>query len=326
MKKVIAPLLCVPFLLLSACTDKTDETEKSVTHQESKEFKPETVKIDKDSELNIVPLYAPYQTYLKTSLKADTSEMDIKNYAKHVLGYIDEIGEKQNFDTTSLKTFFMLQSTAYEKDLLDQTNELIKQHDEIKSIITKNYIASHEALPKKKATIFIAPSNPEFWSMTDPLAGVSGAAFQDSIIIQLNPNFDKEVLAYTIAHEYHHLVLKDTPDLSTIDTSLDSVIFEGKADAFADRIVTNVSPPWNVPMDDTTKKHVARLIQNGEANYQDVAIGNEQKNIPIWSRYSLGRDILSHHLKAHPDLSIKKWTYEENEDILEGYKYQKLIE
>ena len=79
MKKVIAPLLCIPFLLLASCTD---ETEKTVTHSESKEFKPETVKIGKDSELNIVPLYAPYQNYLKASLKADTSEMDVKNYAK----------------------------------------------------------------------------------------------------------------------------------------------------------------------------------------------------------------------------------------------------
>lgn len=323
MKKVIAPLLCIPFLLLAACTD---ETEKAVTHSESKEFKLETVKIGEDGELNIVPLYAPYQTYLKASLKADTSETDSKNYAEYVLRYIDKIGEKENFDPTTLETFFMLKATAYEQDMLNQTNELMKQHDEIKDIITKNYSASYEALPKKKATIFIAPSNPEFWSMTDPLAGVSGAAFQDSIIIQLNPNFDKEVLSYTIAHEYHHLVLNDTPELSRIDTSLDSVIFEGKADAFADQIVTDVSPPWNIPMDDTTKKHVARLIQNGEATYQDVAIGNEQKDIPIWSRYSLGRDILSHHLKINPDLSIKKWTYEENHAILNGYKYQKLLE
>ena len=323
MKKVIAPLLCIPFLLLAACTD---EAEKAVTHSESKEFKPETVKIGEDGELNIVPLYAPYQTYLKASLKADTSETDTKNYAEYVLRYIDKIGEKENFDPTTLETFFMLKATAYEQDLLNQTNELMKQHDEIKDIITKNYSASYDALPKKKATIFIAPSNPEFWSMTDPLAGVSGAAFQDSIIIQLNPNFDKEVLAYTIAHEYHHLVLNDTPELSRIDTSLDSVIFEGKADAFADQIVTDVSPPWNIPMDDTTKKHVARLIGNGEADYQEITMGNTEKDIPLWSRYSLGRDILTHHLKANPDLAIKTWTYEENHAILKGYKYQKLIE
>lgn len=322
LKKVIVPLLCVPFLLLSACSD---EKEKAVTHEESAAFKPETIKIGKDSKLTIVPLYTPYQTYLKASLKKDDSAMDVKNYAKYVLGYIDKIGEQENFNTNSLKSFFLLQSTINEQDLLDRTNELAKRHDEIKEIITNSYIASHKVLPKKNSTIFIAPSNPEFWSMIDPLEGVGGAAFKDSILFNLNPDFNQDVLAYTVAHEYHHLVLNDTPELSSIDTSLDSVIFEGKADAFADRIIKDVKPPWDKPIDEAAKKHVARLIGNGEADYQEITMGNTEKDIPLWSRYSLGRDILTHHLKANPDLAVKAWTYEENDDILKGYKYQDLL-
>jgi len=147
LKKVIAPLVCIPFLLLAACTD---EAEKAVTHSESKEFKPETVKINKDSELNIVPLYTPYQNYLKASLKENDPEMDKKNYAKSVLGYIGEIGEKENFDTTSLKGYFLLKSTIYEQELVDRTNELMKHHDEIKDIIIKNYTAANKVLPMKK--------------------------------------------------------------------------------------------------------------------------------------------------------------------------------
>ncbi|WP_214850219.1 DUF2268 domain-containing putative Zn-dependent protease [Exiguobacterium sp. s193] len=322
MKKVIVPLLCVPFLLLSACSD---EKEKAVTHSESKEFKPETVKIGKDSELNIVPLYTPYQTYLKASLKADTSEMDVKNYAKYVLGYIDEIGKKENFDTTSLKGYFMLQSTAYEQELVDRTNDLMKHHDEIKDIIIKNYTAANKVLPKKKSTIFIAPANSEYFSMSESMKGVFGAAYKDTFILYLDTNFDKNTLAYSIAHEYHHLILHDTPEYK-MNAILDSIITEGKADAFADRVVKDVSTPWNVPMDDKTKKHVASLIESGEATYEEVVGGNHQKDIPQWSNYILGRDVMDHYFKTNPDRSISDWTFANQHDILKGYKYQDLLE
>lgn len=322
MKKVIAPLLCIPFLLLASCTD---ETEKTVTHSESKEFKPETVKIGKDSELNIVPLYAPYQNYLKASLKENDPETDKKNYSKFVLGYIDEIGKKENFDTTSLKGYIMLQSTVYEQELVDRTNELMKHHDEIKDIIIKNYTASNKILPKKKSTIFIAPANSEYSSMSESMKGVFGAAYKDTFILYLDTNFDKNILAYSIAHEYHHLVLHDTPEYK-MNAILDSIITEGKADAFADRVVKGVSTPWNVPMDDKIKKHVVSLIESGEATYEEVVGGNQQKDIPRWSNYILGRDIMDHYFKTNPDRSISEWTFANQHDILKGYKYQDILE
>ncbi|WP_083412279.1 DUF2268 domain-containing protein [Exiguobacterium sp. KRL4] len=322
MKKVIAPLLCIPFLLLAACTG---ETEKTVTHSESKEFKPETVKINKNSELNIVPLYTPYQNYLKASLKENDPEADKKNYAKSVLDYIGEIGEKENFDTTSLKGYFMLQSTFYEQELMDRTNELMKHHDEIKDIIIKNYTAANKVLPKKKSTIFIVPSNSEYSSMSESMNGVFAGAYKDSVILYLDSNFDQDTLAYTVAHEYHHLILQDTPEYK-MNVILDSIITEGKADAFADRVVKGVSPPWNVPMDEKTKKHVASLIESGEATYEEVVGGNHQKDIPQWSNYILGRDIMNHYFKTNPDRSISDWTVADQQDILKGYKYQDILE
>ncbi|WP_404276570.1 DUF2268 domain-containing protein [Exiguobacterium undae] len=322
MKKIIISVLCTPLLLLSACTENKEEAE---AHQKPVEIQPETVKIDRDSELTIVPLYTPYQKYLKASLKTDDPEMDKKNYAKHVLSYIDEIGEQENFSTADLKGNFILQSTSYEQELLNRIDTLIKQHDRIKEIITENYIASHKILPKKKSTIFIVPSNSDFSTMSESMAGVTGATYKDAFVLFLDPTFDKKVLAYTIAHEYHHLILHDIPDFK-ISSVLNSVIVEGKADAFADRIVKGVSPPWDVPMDNTTKKHVAGLVNNYETTFNDFTFGNEQKDIPRWSNYILGRDILNHYLKSNPNLSIKEWTYKDEHEILKDYKYQNILE
>lgn len=75
LKRLIVPIVCIPLLILSAC--KVD--------QSSNQVRAETVEIDQDSELNIVPLYDSYQKYLNASLEASDSEHSKKNYAKYVL-------------------------------------------------------------------------------------------------------------------------------------------------------------------------------------------------------------------------------------------------
>ena len=89
--------------------------------------------------------------------------------------------------------------------------------------------------------------------MSESMKGVFAGAYKDRVILYFDTNFDKNILAYTIAHEYHHLVLHDTAEYK-MNEILDSIITEGKADAFADRVVKGVSPPWNVPMDDKSQE------------------------------------------------------------------------
>ncbi|ASI35230.1 hypothetical protein A0126_16775 (plasmid) [Exiguobacterium sp. N4-1P] len=314
MKKILAPFLCVPLVVLTACSEES----------QSEKFKPESIKINHDSEVNIVPLYSPYQKYLKASLDGDT-EVSKKNYMNYVLSDIDKIGEKEEFDTTSLKGFFMMQSTAYQQALLDRIEALEERQDEIKKIITKNYTAAHKVLPKKKSTIFIVPINSEYTTMTEPMGGVAAGTYKDAVVLYLDEDFDKDALAYTVAHEYHHLILQDRPEYQ-MNKLLDSVIIEGKADAFADRILKDVKAPWDEPMDETTIKHVSKLIQTGEATYEDLVGGSPQKDIPRWSNYNLGHDILDHYFKLHPDSKIEEWSFKGEADLLKGYKYKKLLQ
>lgn len=314
MKKILVPFLFVPLIVLTACSQEN----------QSEKVKPESIKINHDSELNIVPLYSPYQKYLKASLDDDT-EVSKKNYMKYVLSDIDKIGKKEDFETTSLKGFFMMQSTAYPQALLDRIEALEEQQDEIKKIITKNYTTAHKVLPKKKSTIFIVPINSEYTSMTEPMGGVAAGAYKDAVVLYMDSNFDKDALAYTVAHEYHHLILHDR-DKYQMNKLLDSVIIEGKADAFADRVLKDVKAPWDTPMDEKTIKHVSKLIQTGEATYEDLVGGSLQKDIPRWSNYNLGHDILDHYFKLHPDSKIEEWSFKGDADLLKGYKYQKLLQ
>ncbi|WP_233589697.1 MULTISPECIES: DUF2268 domain-containing putative Zn-dependent protease [unclassified Exiguobacterium] len=284
----------------------------------------ETVEINEANELKIVPLYTQYQQYLNASLETEDMEENKRLFKKFVLDYIEEIGEDEKFSTADLKGNFLLTSTSYEQQLLKQIEILIQRHDEITEIIRTTYSDSSQVLPKKKSTVFLAPFNPEFSSVSESMAGVGGAAYKDVFVLYLDADFDKEILAYSTAHEYHHLILYDQPGFN-ISSVLKSVIVEGKADAFADRIVKDVSPPWNVPMDDATARHIASLVNHYETTFSDFVVGNNQKEIPRWSNYMLGRDMLNHYLASHPHLSIPEWTFKEDHDILEGYKYEALL-
>lgn len=51
LKKVLAPFLCIPLVVLTACSEESH----------SEKFKSESIEINNDSEVNIVPLYSPYQ-------------------------------------------------------------------------------------------------------------------------------------------------------------------------------------------------------------------------------------------------------------------------
>ncbi|WP_214756613.1 MULTISPECIES: DUF2268 domain-containing protein [unclassified Exiguobacterium] len=322
MKKLTIILLCIPLILLSACVGDEENIE---IDKERIDMQPETMKINQDSELKIVPLYTQYQKYLEASLETNDPEQKRKFFREFVLDYIEEIGEKEKFGTADLKGNFLMKSTSYEQELLNRIDILMGKHDEIEETIIKTYLASHKVLPKKKSTIFLVPINSEFAFIGESLGGVSGNAYKDSFVFYLNEDFDKNILAYATAHEYHHLILRDTPNFM-ISSVLNSVILEGKADAFADRIVKGVSPPWHEPIDEKTKEHVASLVNNYETTFNDFIVGNEQKNLPRWSNYILGKDILNHYLESNPELSIQDWTFKEDHEILEGYKYQEILQ
>jgi len=183
LKKLTIILLCIPLILLSACLGDEENVE---IDKERIDIQPETMKINQDSELKIVPLYTQYQKYLEASLETNDTEKKRKFFKEFVLDYIEEIGEEEKFGTADLKGNFLMKSTSYEQELLNRIDILMSKHDEIEETIIKTYIASHKVLPKKKSTIFLVPINSEFAFIGESLGGVSGNAYKDSFIFYLN--------------------------------------------------------------------------------------------------------------------------------------------
>ena len=130
LKKVLGILCVSSALLLAACS----EDEKTLKTQPDVSI--ETIKINEENELTIVPLYTQYQQYLNASLESTDSEESKQNFKKYVLDYIGEVGEEEKIDTSTLKTDFNLKPTPHKQQLLKQLDKLIEQHEEIKEIIT----------------------------------------------------------------------------------------------------------------------------------------------------------------------------------------------
>ncbi|MBR2078113.1 MAG: hypothetical protein IJ878_12300, partial [Exiguobacterium sp.] len=74
MRKLIM-LLCIPLILLSACVGEEESVE---VNKKRIDMQPETIKINQDSEVKIVPLYTQYQKYLEASLQTNDIEQKRK--------------------------------------------------------------------------------------------------------------------------------------------------------------------------------------------------------------------------------------------------------
>ncbi|MGI1806642.1 DUF2268 domain-containing protein [Exiguobacterium sp. TDN 0502] len=325
MKKGWLVLLCLMLVTLSGCT--VWERTENFFSPNDETIKNKTIKIGQEDQVKIVPLYTQYNQYLEEAMKTGSADDGTKSYLKHVLGYMDEIGEQQDLDLTYMKSYFMLQATGYEEQLMSRTKELMKEDTEIKKIIEKSYTASHRALPKQMNTIFIVPINSEFMERTSIMGGVAGLATRDCFILFLSADYDKKMLAYAVAHEYHHTALYDRMKLDSslgdeASPLIHSLLLEGKADQFAKRVVKGVTPAWVEPLEEETKQHVLRLMKNGELTKEDIMDGNQEKDIPIWSMYRLGKDIMDAYLARHPSETVADWTTRDAATILQDYKYK----
>lgn len=325
LKKLTIFILCVALFALSGCNVFQEKETHSINKAHRDEVGSEVVKINQDDELKIIPLYSQYIDYLENSLDSSSPEVDKKNYYKYVLNYFDKIGEQRNINVTELKANGMLQATTYKQEQLDRVNKLMKKDAEIKSIIKKSFIKAHKVLPKKKSTIFIVPVSSEYLDGSELLKGVMGVAYKDCIVFFLDENYDKDILAYATAHEYHHTILYDNKDFR-LETILQSCIAEGKADEFAKRVIKGVRPPTDMPLENKTKENIIKMMNKGEVTGDDILLGNDSKNIPMWSNYRLGKDIMESYLNQNPSRSIADWTFDDEKTILKGYKYKIEIE
>jgi uncharacterized protein YjaZ len=219
--------------------------------------------------------------------------------------------------------------TPYQpNDLLRQEVDLLRGSDLLK-ITEKALSAITSALPGPDTKIIFMPANPSMHEFFVKHTMCMNAVTIGSgkIVVMIDPTFTdwQRTLPYVIAHEYHHSTWISKHWVNADLSLLEYLIFEGRADAFARSLYSDVSSPWTTMIGDEQEKTVWHLIepeihQRGHERINRVMFGDQ--DIPLGSGYTIGFNIVRSFTQHNPGYSIRSIIDLKPEDILTMSRYQ----
>ncbi|WP_214811107.1 DUF2268 domain-containing putative Zn-dependent protease [Exiguobacterium sp. s127] len=275
-----------------------------------------------DKTIKIIPLYDAYQSYVDAALKVPTENGAL--FEKYVLKENDRIREQEQV-SEQLGVYNPLDRPMNNLKHLKENVTYLQQHQtEIQQQIKQSLQQALKQLPRQNdLVILVAPINSDNPVNNKRMGGVTGIALaKNLLVLYIDRDVDQSMLAYTVAHEYHHTVLLEKLGISSI---ADNIISEGKADLFAKGLYPDVNPPWTEPLLDHSFKHVLHEINSYHAKFSDLQNGNSDLQIPGWSNYAIGNTIMTDFIQRNPDTSVEKWTHLPTGDILEQSGYAKQL-
>jgi uncharacterized protein YjaZ len=191
-------------------------------------------------------------------------------------------------------------------------------HRNIQNLIIATLKKCRKNLNSAPLYLFIFPNFNKF--KKEKMNGVGGfCSGENRIILDINPVKGwQNALIRTLCHEYHHsmIAIRRKPETWTL---LESLIYEGMADNFAEGITKETSP-WAKMLSPKNcllifKKIRTSLNRNDEKIYQQLFLGKTKK-YPLWAGYSIGHQIVKSSLKAYPNLNWNKFSKENTKKIL----------
>ncbi|MCM3757373.1 DUF2268 domain-containing protein [Sporosarcina aquimarina] len=227
-----------------------------------------------------------------------------------------------------LKQYYL--STPMRPALLEEYLQSLSDNQEIiHTLIVDALKESADRLqPGVSKYVYVLPANPDDAFTMKKMDGVTGVAFdENTVLLQIAPPFLTDApLKHTVAHEYHHSVLKEKSEVSTGNTLLDFVLIEGKADTFARILYPNVRTGYSDFSTDTDEKDTWTVLKDQKASTDPVLQqlffhGDGSKGLPRWANYKIGNKIMDRFIQENPDVSIVEWTNMPSEEILEKSEY-----
>ena len=141
-----------------------------------------------------------------------------------------------------------------------------------------------------------------------PELGIGGfTPYSHLIFISFNPDFPNfkqsiaDQFSRTLAHEIHHAIR--TKHIGYGNNLLEALVTEGLADHF-DLEINQKSPQiWDSALDEKQLAKFQKLATkeyfNKKYSHADWFFGS--KNIPKWTGYTLGFELVKNFLHRHPD-------------------------
>lgn len=211
-------------------------------------------------------------------------------------------------------------------DALGSEIAALKRAD-VSSQIESALRRSAKLLPGPNTMVCVLAADPDTGYVRTDLHGVAGYTFgAGKILLQIAPVADWERwLPYTVAHEYHHSewtgrYYSGQPTW----TLLHSMIFEGKADAFAHSVFPELTAPWVDTLTPDQEAAVWPAMKSELAN-TDFRVNQKflfgRDSVPKLAGYTVGFHIVESYLKTHPNATIEEWTALPDARLLEESGY-----
>ena len=199
--------------------------------------------------------------------------------------------------------------------------------DELFRLIKSALGKSAKLFPGPSTTVCVLAADPDTGYVRTDLHGVAGYTFgAGKILLQVAPVADwKQWLPYTVAHEYQHSAWTWRRHGAKVDwTLLHSIIFEGKADAFAHSVFPKQTAPWVSTLTPDQEAAVWQRIKP-ELATTDFRVNQKflfgREDVPKLAGYTIGFHIVESYLKTHPAARIAEWSALDEQQLLDNSGY-----
>lgn len=206
---------------------------------------------------------------------------------------------------------------------------LARNEKKIEDLITTSLADANKFLTNDSLTIYIEPANSNLKDIAQKMGGVmavTAGSKQILITIDFTVSTWEEMLKYCIAHEFEHTYwTKMNFNKSAHFTLLDYLIFEGRADSYADMIYPDTKCPWTMALSEQEKIDLWKILEpklqsEDQALQHEVMFGSD--NYPQWGGYTMGFSIVQSALRNNPKLTPLDWATMEPSKILEMSNYK----
>ena len=269
--------------------------------------------------ITVVPAYRVIKRFAKDvdglppDAMLDTLGTKVRTYIQHLLS-----GTHSSFSELGQRTV-LTQMGDPNLHALGHALEDIEAGG-AKAIVEEALRRCAQALPRPDLTarVLLLPGDGQSRVLTSQMKGVIGVSLGTQVtLLFLWPTEEwTRWLAYTVSHEYVHLVRNLLFPRSMMggkliyqksqepETLLDAMVAEGIADAFAMELYTDLIPPWTHALTPEATERVwpkvrRRLTVSDASEIRRMLFGDNDR-IPIWTGYSIGYSTVRGYLDGHP--------------------------
>lgn len=279
-------------------------------------YRDETVGKINETEFKTVVMYEEYEEYINRSRN---SSANLSKLYKEII--LDPV--YKNFisggEFSTLADMYIDTTIRQLEDLEDKLRMLYD--NKVEMIVEDALEKSNQYLPGVDTTVYIFPSTLEYYRLTRH-GGVAGCTLgSGKILLLVDPTVDgwESRLSYVVAHEYHHSVWTAKVFDKKKFTLLDYLVFEGRADSFANKVYPDEEVAWVNSIEYEEEKNIWSLISE-QLNSED---GELLHNVMFgWGGYTIGYNIVQDFLKNNPEVSIEEWTKMDSREILDKSRYE----